>query len=180
VEAVADVSDVPRDAAIGEGPGVVELAPADAGVLISYEVFFARLATEAVRDGGEVLLAPTNASSYPTAQMPSLEVAAARMRAIETGRAVVQAAPTGFSALIGPDGTVHTITDLGEQTVLRGRVERRRGLTPYARMGDGPLVIGALLALALAWVLTASRRRTGRGEHERPAAVPEPVAAAMP
>jgi apolipoprotein N-acyltransferase len=166
VESVADVSDVPRDAAIGESPGLVHLDGVDAGVLISYEVFFARLAGEAVRAGGEVLLAPTNASSYPTAQMPSLEVAAARMRAIETGRAVVQAAPTGFSALIGPDGTVRDSTDLGDQAVLEGRVERRTGLTPYVRMGDGPLVAGALLALALAWVLTVRRRPTGRREGE--------------
>jgi apolipoprotein N-acyltransferase len=173
VDRVADVSDVPRDAAVGEGPGRIEVEPVDAGVLISYEVFFARLAGEAVRAGGEVLLAPTNASSYPTTQMPSLEVAAARMRAIETGRAVVQAAPTGFSALIGPDGTVRQITDLGEQAVLRGSVERRTGLTPYSRMGDGPLVVGSAAALALAWVLTA-RGRTGRRDDE-PA--PAPAAA---
>ncbi len=181
VESVADVSEVPRDAAIGEGPGLVRLQDGvEAGVLISYEVFFARLAGEAVRAGGEVLLAPTNASSYPTTQMPSLEVAAARLRAIETGRSVVQAAPTGFSALIGPDGTVQSSTDLGEQAVLRGEVERRTGLTPYTRMGDGPLVVGAALALALAWVLTALRPRARRRDDERPSSRPEPATTGVP
>jgi apolipoprotein N-acyltransferase len=176
VEAVADVSDVPRDASVGEGPGLVRLGPVDAGVLISYEVFFSRLAGEAVRAGGEVLLAPTNASSYPTSQMPSLEVAAARLRAIETGRAVVQAAPTGFSGFIGPDGSVRETTDLGAQDVLQARVERRTGLTPYTRMGDGPLVIGSLLALALAWALTAVRPAARRRhDDEDPAPEPETV-----
>ncbi len=174
VEDLADVSDVPRDAAVGEGPGLVELAPVDAGVLISYEVFFARLAGEAVRAGGEVLLAPTNASSYPTTQMPALEVAAARLRAIETGRTVVQAAPTGFSAFIGPDGTVRGSTDLGDQAVLRDTVERRTGRTPYTRLGDGPLVVGSLAAVALAWALTALRP-VGRRPEEEPAARPVPA-----
>jgi apolipoprotein N-acyltransferase len=180
VESVADVSEVPRDAAVGEGPGLVELEPVDAGVLISYEVFFSRLAGEAVRAGGEVLLAPTNASSYPTGQMPALEVAAARMRAIETGRTVVQAAPTGFSALIGPDGTVREATDLGAQQVLQGQVERRTGLTPYTRMGDGPLVVGAAAALALAWGLTVLRPQAGRRDDDSSPAQPEPVATGVP
>jgi apolipoprotein N-acyltransferase len=180
VDRVADLSDVPRDAAIGKGPGVVHLEAADAGVLISYEVFFSRLAGEAVRAGGEVLLAPTNASSYPTAQMPSLEVAAARMRAIETGRAVVQAAPTGFSGLIDPDGTVRATTDLGEPAVLRGTVERRTGLTPYTRMGDGPVVGGALLALALAWGLTRRRPSARRRDDDVPVVEDEPVGAGVP
>jgi apolipoprotein N-acyltransferase len=172
VERVADVSDVPRDAAIGEGPGFIGTERVDAGVLISYEVFFARLAGQAVRAGGEVLLAPTNASSYPTTQMPALEVAAARMRAIETGRAVVQAAPTGFSALIGPDGAVREITDLGAQQVLQGTVERRTGQTPYTRMGDGPVVVGSAAALALAWALTARQRTRRRDEGPAPATAP--------
>ena len=180
VEEVADVSDVPRDASVGEGPGLLRLGPTDAGTLISYEVFFARLAGEAVRAGGEVLLAPTNASSYPTAQMPALEVAAARMRAIETGRAVVQAAPTGFSGFIDPDGTVRETSDLSAQDVLQARVERRTGLTPYTRMGDGPLVVGALLALALAWVLTVAGGRARRREDEAAGPDPEPATEATP
>jgi apolipoprotein N-acyltransferase len=180
VESVADVSEVPRDAAVGEGPGLLELEPVDAGVLISYEVFFSRLAGEAVRAGGEVLLAPTNASSYPTGQMPALEVAAARMRAIETGRTVVQAAPTGFSALIGPDGTVRDATDLGAQQVLQAQVERRTGLTPYTRMGDGPLVVGAAAALALAWGLTVLRPQARRRDDDSSPAQPEPVVTGVP
>jgi apolipoprotein N-acyltransferase len=175
VEEVTDVSDVPRDASVGEGPGLLEVEPANASVLISYEVFFSRLAGEAVRAGGEVLLAPTNASSYPTTQMPALEVAAARLRAIETGRTVLQAAPTGFSGFIGPDGTVRELTDLGAQEVLEARVERRTGLTLYTRMGDGPLVVGSLVALALAWALTAAGSRARRREDEGRAPEPEPV-----
>ena len=71
-----------------------------------YEVFFPDRARAAVRAGGRVVLVPTNASSYRDAQMPAQEVAVARLRALETGRWVVQAAPTGYSAVIDHRGRV--------------------------------------------------------------------------
>ncbi len=111
-----------------------------------------------------MLLVPTNASSYPTTQMPALELGAARLRAIETGRTVVQAAPTGFSAIVGPDGAVRRQSDLGEAAVVAGEVERRRGTTPYTRIGDAPVVALAGLSLAAAWASEwrAPRPRRGR------------------
>ncbi len=105
-------------------------------------------------DGGEILLVPTNASSYSSTQMPALELAAARMRAIETGRWVLQAAPTGFTAAVDQRGRVRQRTDLGRRQVLHVDAARRSGATPYTRLGDGPFVVGALLALSLAWALT--------------------------
>ncbi|MBW3579704.1 MAG: apolipoprotein N-acyltransferase [Actinobacteria bacterium] len=164
VEQVADVRFVPRDAFVGTGPGLVPTPAGDLGVAISYEVFFARRTRAAVLAGGEVLLVPTNASSYPTTQMPALELGAARLRAIETGRTVVQAAPTGFSAIVGPDGTVRRQSDLGEAAVVAGEVERRRGTTPYTRIGDAPVVALAGLTLAAAW---ASERRALRPRRGR-------------
>lgn len=162
VEDVADVSAVPRDATIGRGPGFLATPGGDFGVLISYEVFFPRRARAAVNAGGEVLLVPTNASSFSTTQMPALEVAAARLRAIETGRDVLQAAPTGFSAVIVADGTVRQQSDLGRQEVLRATVQRRTGRTLYARFGDVPVLVVAAAMLAAAWVSTRRAASPGR------------------
>jgi apolipoprotein N-acyltransferase len=160
VEEVADVSAVPRDATIGHGPGLLDTGAGPLGVVISYEVFFPRRARDAVSAGGEVLLVPTNASSYSNAQMPSLELGAARLRAIETGRWVAQAAPTGFSAFVDPTGRVRSHSDLGRRQVLTATVDRRTGRTVYGRLGDGPLVAAALAALAAAWLLTGLDHRT--------------------
>jgi apolipoprotein N-acyltransferase len=106
-----------------------------------------------------VLLVPTNASSYPSTQMPALELGEARLRAVETGKEVLQAAPTGFSAFVDERGRVREHTHLGRRQVITATVTHRTGQTPYTRLGDGPFVVGALLALALAWLLT---RRAGR------------------
>lgn len=157
VERLADVSAVPRDAHVGEGPGLLETPAGDLGVVISWEVFFADRARDAISSGGEVLLVPTNAASFSSTQMPALEVGAARLRAIETGRDVVQAAPTGFSALVTSDGEVVSQSDLGARQVLHGTVDRRSGETIYTALGDGPFVGSAALALVGA-TLVARRR----------------------
>ena len=159
VASVADVSAIPRDAIAGSAPGLLDTPAGDLGVVISYEVFFPRRARDAMVAGAEVLLVPTNASSFTTSQMPALELGAARQRAVETGRDVVQAAPTGLSAVIRPDGTVVEQSDLGARRLLVQTVERRVGDTPYTRLGDGPLVGAAAVALALAWALERARRR---------------------
>jgi len=154
IKHLADLSPVPRDATVGHGPAVLETEAGRLGVAISYEVFFDRRARAAIRGGGEILVVPTNASSYPSTQMPALELGAARMRAIETGRWVLQAAPTGFSAAVDPRGRVRARSDLGRRQVIQLRVARRSGQTPYTRLGDGPVVLIALLLLASAWALS--------------------------
>ena len=157
VERVADVSAVPRDMRPGDGPGLLRTDAGDLGVVISFEVFFARRARDAMANGAEVLLVPTNASSYSSTQMPALELGAAQLRAIETGRDVVQAAPTGFSAVVDHRGDVRERSDLGRRQVLTATVERRRGDTLYTKLGDGPFIVVAAVAL----LLTARRRRRG-------------------
>ena len=164
---VADVRFVPRDAFVGSGPGLLATPAGHLGVVISYEVFFAERARAAVRAGGDVLLVPTNASSYPSTQMPALELGAARLRAIETGRAVVQAAPTGFSAVVDAGGTVRRQSDLGEPALVAATVERRRGTTVYGRAGDAPVLAAAGAALGSAWLLAQRVRPAARAPRAR-------------
>jgi apolipoprotein N-acyltransferase len=161
-ERLADVSDVPRDATVGRGPAVLDTPAGKLGVVISYEVFYADRARSAVRAGGRVVLVPTNASSYRDSQIPTQEVVVARLRAIETGRWVVQAAPTGYSAIIDHRGVVRSRGGLGGAEVLQGGVDLRTGRTLFVLLGPAPWVVAAVLVLLLATLRTRpSWRRRG-------------------
>ena len=168
LERLADVSAVPKDAVAGRGPGVLDTPVGRLGAMISYEVFFPERARAAVRAGARVLLVPTNASSYRDDQVPAQEVAAARLRALETGRWVVQAAPTGYSAVVDPRGRVVARSGLGGAAVVQHPVELRTGTTLAVRLGTAPLVVVAATGLLGAWLARRSvgmrlrrRRHTG-------------------
>jgi apolipoprotein N-acyltransferase len=73
-----------------------------------------------------------------------------RMRAIEAQRPLVRAANDGISALVGARGQVLAQAPEFKAVVLRGTVQPRAGLPPFARFGNVPAVILALLGAALA------------------------------
>jgi apolipoprotein N-acyltransferase len=179
VSHLVNLNVIPRDAVSGHGSGALATPAGTFGVTISFEVFFSARARSAIRGGGTVLLVPTNDASYTTSQVPASELATARLRAWETGRDVVMAAPTGFSAVIDHLGRVRLRSRLGAAQVLVTTVEQRAGPTPYLRWGDGPWVVAAGLILAGAWLVGRPRRRLSPRRHRRTrtvesAALPHP------
>lgn len=171
LEAVgAPVDQIGRDAVSGTDPAVLDVPSPDpavsdvrVAVAISWEVFFAHRVREGVDEGGQVVLNPTNGASYTGTIVQTQQVASSRLRAVETGRWVVQAAPTGFTAFVTPAGEVVQRTGVSERAVLVDTVDLRSGSTWYTRIGDVPLVV-VLVALwgAAAWrggMLDATRRR---------------------
>jgi apolipoprotein N-acyltransferase len=158
---LANLSDVPRDAIAGHRPPVLATPVGPLAVMVSYEVFYSELGRAGVDGGGQLMVVPTNTSSYATGQVPAQELAAASMRAVEGGRDLVQASPTGYSALVDHRGRVLARTGLGDRQVLVGSLARRGGLTPFDVVGPWPALGGSGLALALAW--GRSWRRWGQG-----------------
>jgi len=154
----APVDLVPRDAVAGDDPAVLVLPDGTkVSVVISWEIFFGDRVDEGVDAGGEFIVNPTNGSSYTWTVLQSQQVASSRLRAIEQDRWVVQAAPTGFSAFVSPDGDVYQRTSVSEQEVIVRAVELRSGRTWYGRFGGLPW---ALLAVA---TLVASQWFSRRG-----------------
>jgi apolipoprotein N-acyltransferase len=148
----ASLSGVPVDAVPGHGTGLLRTPAGPLGLLVSFEVFYAGRSHESVRAGAQLLAVPTNTSSYGTSQVPTQETAAAIVQAVETGRDLVQAAPTGFSAVVTQRGVVLQRSALGRRQVLFATVALRRGLTLYDHWGDLPLLALAALALVVGWV----------------------------
>jgi len=152
-EHLANLSAVPQDAIPGHSPGFIRTPSAPVGLMVSYEVFFADSGRAATRAGAQVLFVPTNTSSYSTSQVPTQEVAAARLQAIEEGRDLVQVAPTGYSAVVDNRGRVLQRSVLGARQVLVASVPLRDGATIYERFGDLPVLVLAGLALVAGLLL---------------------------
>ncbi|MGH8981377.1 MAG: apolipoprotein N-acyltransferase, partial [Acidimicrobiales bacterium] len=171
---LASLTAVPLDAIPGHASGALATPAVRIGVMLSYEVFFATRGRSAVRAGARLLVVPTNTSSYATSQVPAMEVAADRVQAVAEGRALVQAAPTGYSSVVSPTGAVLERSVLGRREVLRATVGLRSGRTVYEMVGDLPVlgIAGLVLLLALAGAALECRRRLGAGGEERGAGGP--------
>jgi apolipoprotein N-acyltransferase len=159
---------VPRDAIAGTGPAIIEVPGIGrVGVMISWEVFFGGRGRDAVGNGGKVLLNPTNGASYVGTLLQTQQIASSRLRALESGRWIVQVAPTGFSAFVSPDGRVYQRSAQVETRVEKRTIDLRVGFTPYRTIGDKPWV-----ALAAAvFFFTTRRKRASKLDHDGDGAV---------
>lgn len=162
VEPFADLSLISREAIAGEGPGVLSSSLGDIAVVTSYEVYFSDLVRDGVRAGGRIVANPTLASSYSTSVVPSQSLASARLRAVESGRWVLQSSTTGYSAIVSPGGEVTHRSELRESVVLAGNAELRSGTTPATVLGSWPLT--AVAAIVVAWCLVRLRSRPNRAD----------------
>ena len=159
---LGNLSAVPRDAIPGTGSGLLETPAAPLGAMVSYEVFYADRGRDAVRHGAQLLIVPTNTSSYATAQVPTQEIAAAEIQAVQQGRDLIQAAPTGYSAAITNRGTLLQRSVLGAPQIVAATLSRRDGWTVYVRFGDELPLALAGLALIVGWAVAGRRRRLER------------------
>ena len=151
-EHFAGLSGVPRDAIAGHGDGLFRTPAGPLGTMVSYEVFFEERGRMATRAGAELLIVPTNTSSYATSQVPCQEVASARLQAIAEGRDLVQAAPTGFSSILDNEGRVLERSSLSTRQVLVSDVSLRKGRTIYERLGDLPVLLAAGVMVLVGWL----------------------------
>ena len=156
---LANLSAVPLNAVPGHGSGFMRTPAGPLGLLVSYEVFFANRSRPSVSRGAELLVVPTNTSSFGTGQVPAQEVAADEVQAVETGRDLVQAAPTGYSTVVNNTGDLERRSALGRRQVITATVALRTGRTLYDLAGDGPALGLAALLWVVGWAADLRRRR---------------------
>jgi apolipoprotein N-acyltransferase len=170
----APVDQVPTNAVAGTAPAVLEMPDGTRmGVAISWEVFFGGRVRDGVKHGGQVILNPTNGASYTGTILQTQQVASSRLRAIETGRWLVQVSPTGFSEVVSPDGDVIDRTAVSERAIVRGTVELRTGRTWYVNLGDAPFIAALLIVFAGSWAAARHRRSSTFEQHRDRAVVDE-------
>jgi apolipoprotein N-acyltransferase len=142
------------------------------GDVICYEVGFDNLVSSEVDAGANLLAVQSNDADFELDGQTgesAQQLAMARIRAVESDRAVVYVSTTGESAIIAPNGAVMTRSGLWRRAVLEARVPLRSQLTLADRAGSWPeTAIIALTLAALAWaaagaVSTARRSKTTTG-----------------
>lgn len=126
---------------------------------ICFEDAFAYLCRLFVLDGAEVLLNLTNVGWSRTHSAEIQHFVAARFRAVELRRSLVQATNAGVSAVVHPDGRVHDMLPLFTEAWAVVDVPVYTGeITPYLVFGDWfPALLAFLLAIALALVILQER-----------------------
>ncbi len=158
---------IPRDMVPGPGPGNLEIAGTDLGIVICFEVAYDGLVRDVVHGGAELLVVPTNNATYMGTGQVQQQFAISRLRALETDRSVAVVATNGISGLVGADGEVLEQLPTREPGVWESDIELRDSTTPAMRWGTAArwLVGGVALGVVLLGaVVRRRRRRSGADE----------------
>jgi apolipoprotein N-acyltransferase len=140
------------------------------GDVICYEVAFDQLVRSEVTAGANLLTVQSNDADFEIdGQLGETEqqTAMARIRAVESDRALVYASTTGESTIIAPDGRLIAHSGVWQQAILDARVPLVSYRTLASRVGAWPeYVLILLTVLALGWAVprsrpSGSRRRRG-------------------
>lgn len=156
---------VPRDFIAGTQPGVLQVGPARIADVICFEISNDEIVRTGVREGGRAVVVQTNNATYAATDQPEQQFDMSRLRARETGRAVLIAATTGITGVITPDGEYQAIPQL-QPGWVNTRVALADTWTPAVRFGglvDAALSILGAVALGLTLLRGRQRaRRDGR------------------
>lgn len=102
---------IPRDYTIGTRPNVFDINGIRAGLAICFDIVDDHLIQKMLDGGAQLIIAPTNNADFGRTDESVQQLAIARLRAIETGRSVVNISTVGTSAIIGPQGeTISSLT----------------------------------------------------------------------
>lgn len=134
---------------------------------ICYESVFGEHVAAHVRNGGNLIAIMTNDGWWGTSPGYKQHLSFARIRAIETRRAVARSANTGISCFVDQRGDLHEVTEWWVPDARRADVFLNEGLTWFVQHGD---LIGrgaVLLSLALLLLLVLDHMRTLRRKFAR-------------
>jgi apolipoprotein N-acyltransferase len=156
---------VSRDYAFGTRDGIFELDDHSLGVLICFEIAIDDIGRELVAGGAEIILSQTNNADFGRSDETFQQAALARLRAIETGRTVVNISTVGVSRIFLPNGQIMSELPIFEPGVLVEKVPLRTSITPA--MAISPYFDLSVNVLALGLLVSAigqQVRRRGRDQ----------------
>jgi apolipoprotein N-acyltransferase len=148
---------VPRGYSFGSRDGIFANDKFTVGSLICFEIAADDIPRGLALEGAEVILSQTNNADFGYSDETFQQAAIARLRAIETGRAVVNISTVGLSAIYLPDGSVLDELTWYTADAMVQNVPLIRGNTPAT--GIGLWFDGFNAALALGFLALGLRRK---------------------
>ena len=106
------------------------------GCAVCYESVYGEYYTDYIRKGARAMTIITNDAWWGDTPGYRQHLSYARLRAIETRRAIARCANTGISAIISPAGEIVSETDWWTPAVLEGRIPLRDDITFFTAHGD--------------------------------------------
>lgn len=128
---------ITRGYSFGTRDPIFHAAGTELGILICFEVAIDELPREAVEQGATILVTQTNNADFGKSDQSVQQLAIARLRAIETGRSMVNVSTVGPSALLDPKGRI---------------IERTNAYSPEFLVGDLPLTEQKTLTVSGGWL----------------------------
>ena len=148
---------VSRDYAFGTRDGIFEFEGNNLGVLICFEIAIDDIGRELVAGGAQIILSQTNNADFGRSDETFQQAALARLRAIETGRTVVNISTVGVSRIFLPNGQIVSELPIFEPGVMVEQVPLRTSITPA--MAIAPYFDLTVNFFALALIVTAVARK---------------------
>jgi len=159
---------IPRGYSFGTRDGIFQVHTKDAskvslGTMICFEVAVDDITRDLVKQGAQLLLVQTNNSDFGTTNESAQQLAIAKLRAIESGRAVVNISTVGLSAVILPTGEAVDSLPSYKAGLMREILPLRSSLTPAMTIGGYLEIVNNFSALGqllvIFWVLRSKRAK---------------------
>lgn len=148
---------VSRGYTFGTRDGIFEVNNAKLGALICFEIAVDDIGRSLVSDGAQIIISQTNNADFGHSDETYQQAAFARLRAIETGRVVVNVSTVGVSAIYSPDGSVIDQVPSFEPAAMLDKLPLRISITPAMVIGP---VFDLLINLAAALLVATSFYRS--------------------
>jgi apolipoprotein N-acyltransferase len=154
---------VSRGYEFGQRDGIFEINGSKLGALICFEIAIDDIGKSLVQDGAQVILSQTNNADFGKSDETFQQAAFARLRAIETGRTVVNISTVGVSAIYLADGSVVQELKTFEAGAMVQDVPLRKSITPAMLIGSWVDLFMNLMALSLItlslWLRSTSKKK---------------------
>ncbi|AZH79348.1 apolipoprotein N-acyltransferase [Microbacterium sp. Y-01] len=154
---------IQREYTPGTLPPLVTVDDVGVGLAICFDVIYDQVIWDGAREGAQLYVFQTNNADFRGTAENLQQLAFARMRAIETGRAVVNVSTTGTSQVIAPDGSTIASIPVDTAAAAITTVPLRTGLTPATILGpwiSALVPLGAFGALTVLGILHRVRNRS--------------------